>query len=46
MDRTLEDIEKYLEHVPKFPEEDHKDKGKQKIYEFEMGMCSKSPNVE
>ena len=46
VDQTLEDIEKYLEHIPKFPEEDHKYKGKQNISEFEMAMCSKFPNVE
>ena len=46
MDQTLEDIEKELEHISKLPEECHKDKGEQKIYEFEMDMCSKSLNVE
>ena len=31
IDQTLEYIEKHLQHLPKFPEEDHKDKGKQRI---------------
>ena len=46
IDQTLEEIEKELEHISESPEEGHKDKGKYKISEFEMGMCSKSPNVE
>ena len=42
MDQTLEDIEKYLQHVQKLHEEYHNDNHKHNIYEFEMGMCSKS----
>ena len=46
MDQTLEEIEKELKNAPELPEESYKDKGKQKIYELEMGTCSKPSNVE
>ena len=46
IDQTLEEIEKELKHALEFPEEAYKDKGKHKIYEFEMGTYSKPSNVE
>ena len=39
LDQAEEDIEKEVEHISQLPEEGHKDKGKKRIYEFEMGIC-------
>ena len=46
VDQTLEGISIEMEHISELPKEGHKDKGKKKIYEFEMGMYFKSPNME
>ena len=46
MAQTLESIEKGLRSFPIILEEDHKEKGKQKKLEFQVGVSSKSPNME
>ena len=35
-----------MRHAPELPEEAYKDKGKQKISEFEIGTCSKPSDFE
>ena len=44
--QTLENIEKNLKIFPEILEGNHKDKGKIKVQEFEIGMSSKTPNME
>ena len=44
VDQTLEEIQEELRYTPYMFEEYSKDKGKQKVLEFEIGTCSK-PSV-
>ena len=44
--QTLENIEKNLKIFPEILEGNHKNKGKQKVQNFEIGMSSKLINME
>ena len=44
--QTLEEIQEELRHTPNLFEEACKDKGKQFVFEFEIGTCSKPLDIE